>query len=103
MLSLRSIDAILTLEGYGVWFQVAGHSQGVPDLGRVQEIESVNSGYDSYGDSDGPCHLILKVTDDDGETIYVRKTGYSSSYDGVNWDSSLIRVHPVTKTVTVWE
>ena len=41
--------------------------------------------------------------DNNGEKIYVKITGFYSSYDGTDWDSDLKQVSPLKKTITVYE
>lgn len=41
--------------------------------------------------------------DNDGEKIYVKFTGFYSSYDGTDWDSDFAMVTPREKMITVYE
>ncbi len=43
-------------------------------------------------------YIIVKV----GEQFF-RKNGYYASHYGTDWDGSVDEVHPVTKTITVYE
>ena len=53
---------------------------------------------DYEGGDNQDVFVVIKVG-----TQYFKKTGYFTSHSGSTWNSTLREVHPVTKTVTVFE
>lgn len=59
----------------------------------------------SQGGYEGDGEYAERVFEHDngGEKIYIKITGFYSSYNGTDWDSDFEQVQPKQKTITVYE
>ena len=55
------------------------------------------------GDIEGGGDYSMVVRHFKNLDIYVRQTGFYSSYDGTDWNNDFTVVKPVEKTITVFE
>jgi len=120
MLSVKEIERILEAPGlswtiYPSWepegFEMGINSwedwhetsfskdlpRDVPGLGSVNVVES--HGGEGQGDR---YYMVFSVTNE-SEVRYFKIDGYYASYAGGEFDGPFTEVHPVTKTVTVYE
>jgi hypothetical protein len=66
---------------------------------RGEEIEVETIADDCGGEGHGEnVWLVIKV----GDQLF-EKTGYYASHYGTDWDGDFTEVHPVEKTITVYE
>ena len=72
----------------------------LPDFKAVVgDCEIVHEEGDCEGGGDH-SEVVVHFKDHD---IYLRATGFYSSYDGTDWDSDLTQVFPREKMITVYE
>lgn len=77
--------------GHGVLLRAENSTHKV----RAKLVETYKPVADSYGDVSGECSIVFEV---DGK--FFKKTGYTSSYEGFEWDGSVYEVQPFTQTIT---
>lgn len=65
-------------------------------LGHVETVHS-------EGDCEGGGEHSEKVLYFAEHEIYIRITGFYSSYDGTDWYDEMSQVYPKKKTITVYE
>jgi len=87
---------------------------------KIEEVGVDAVGYEDYdevesglylttvhevGGGEGGGDYVERVYehDNDGEPIFVRITGYYSSYNGTDWNDGVKQVFPKQKTITVYE
>lgn len=64
--------------------------------GDVEEV-------DSQGDYEGGGDFAMKVLFFKDHNVYIRQTGFYSSYNGTDWNDDYREVFPKEKTITVFE
>ena len=89
-------DALIDNEDVGDWELHEGSfdPNAWGDLGPVEHVASV-------GGSEGAGEVMYYVVKCGSR--YFRKEGYYASWDGSRWDGRFREVHPVEKTITVWD
>lgn len=65
------------------------------------DMELVHSEGGHEGEGEYAERVFEHVNGD--EKIYIKITGFYSSYHGTDWDSDFEKVEPVQKTITVYE
>lgn len=63
------------------------------------KAEIVHEQGDTQGGGDYSC--VVRYFED--HNVYIQVTGYYSSYNGTDWDSTFTEVLPKQKTITVYE
>jgi hypothetical protein len=89
-------------------------------LERLSELFEQEEGYFAYEMDDTEEFGEAPIVDEEGDTegggdfsmvvrhfkdldVYVRQTGFYSSYNGTDWYNDFTIVKPVEKTITVFE
>lgn len=86
------------LEGIESYHELKyGASAHVKGLGHVRRV--ADYGGEGQGDE---YWVVFSVTEGDVVRTF-RKDGWYQSYNGGEFDSELVEVKPVQKTITVWE
>ena len=58
---------------------------------------------DSQGDKEGGGDYAMKVFLFKDHNIFIKVTGFYSSYNGTDWEGDWMNVSPKEKTITVYE
>jgi len=58
---------------------------------------------DEEGDTEGGGEYSMVVRHFKKLDVYIRQTGFYSSYNGTDWNNDFTAVNPVQKTITVFE
>ena len=58
---------------------------------------------DEEGDCEGGGDYSMVIRYFENFGIYIKETGYYSSYHGTDWNNDFEEVKPVQKTITVYE
>lgn len=58
---------------------------------------------DGKGDTEGGGDYSMVVRHFKNLDVYIRQTGFYSSYNGTDWNNDFTIVNPVQKTITVFE
>ena len=74
-------------------------------IGKPVTIERVGFyGTDkAYSDDASEVWVVFRVTDSEENITHWKRTGYYSSYDGVEWHTTLRNVTGRERTITVWD
>ena len=72
------------------------------EVGNVEEFGEVPI-VDEEGDCEGGGDYSMVVRHFKNLDVYVRQTGFYSSYNGTDWNDDFTIVKPVEKTITVFE
>lgn len=72
---------------------------------KMDETEELGKApiVDEKGDCEGGGDFSMVVRYFENFGIYIRETGYYSSYNGTDWNNDFEEVKPVQKTITVYE
>lgn len=88
----------VALEGWSeLGYMSKGYKETIALRGEPVEIETVAGKAPEEGGGEH-VFVIIKAGDQ-----FFRKTGYYMSHYGSDWDGDVTEVHPVEKTITVYE
>jgi hypothetical protein len=71
--------------------------------GELDEIIPAYEIVDKKGDREGGGEYSMKVFHFKEANVFLKVTGFYSSYHGTDWNEEIEEVKPVEKTVTVYE
>ena len=77
-------------------FIYESHNDFENTIGKVKEISSV-------GDKEGGGEYSEKVFYFEKHNVYLKVTGFYSSYNGTDWNNDWTEVFPKEKLITVYE